>query len=106
MIEITDIAKEKILEIAEKEDLKPFVRVGVAGGGCSGYQHQFFFDEKVQETDHTFEFDGVCVIIDMISMTYLEGITIDYIDGLMGAGFKFINPNATGTCGCGSSFAV
>lgn len=108
MLQLTEKAVSKIREISEKESIVPLVRAGVKGGGCSGYQHDMFFEEenKIRETDHVFEFDGVRLVVDMMSMTYIEGTTIDYIDGLMGTGFKFLNPRAKTTCGCGSSFKV
>lgn len=105
---LTEKAVAKIKEIAKSSDLEPRIRAGVKGGGCSGYTHDLFFEEKgnVVETDNVFQFDGVDLVIDMMSMTYLEGTTIDYIDGLTNAGFKFLNPAAKRTCGCGSSFSV
>lgn len=108
LLELTDNAISKIREIAEAEDLTPMIRAGIKGGGCSGYTHNLFFeeDEKINETDHVFEFDEVRVVVDMMSMTFIEGTTIDYVDGLMGAGFKFNNPKAKATCGCQQSFSV
>jgi len=108
MLELTDKAVDKVKEIAQKEDLTPIIRTGIKGGGCSGYTHDLFFEEEenVNDTDHVFEFGEIKVVVDMMSMTYIEGSIIDYVDGLMGAGFKFINPKAKSTCGCGSSFKV
>ena len=108
MLQLTEKARQKALSIAKEQELNPLIRVGVKGSGCSGYQHDMFFEEenKIRETDHVFEFDGVRLVVDMMSMTYIEGTTIDYIDGLMGTGFKFLNPKAKTTCGCGSSFKV
>lgn len=107
-IELTEKAIGKVQEIAEADNLVPLIRAGVKGGGCSGYTHNLFFEEEedINDTDHVFEFEGIRVVIDMMSMTFMEGTTIDYVEGLMGAGFKFINPSAKSTCGCGSSFKV
>ena len=80
-------------------------RVDAAGGGCAGFQYDLYFDE-VAEGDMTFESSGVTLISDQMSFMYLMGTTIDYVEGLQGAGFKFENPNTTGSCGCGSSFSV
>ena len=82
------------------------LRVAVMGGGCSGFQYALDFDQESRETDTVFEVDGLRVFVDPVSARYLDGVTIDYVFGMSGAGFKFHNPRATGTCGCGSSFAV
>lgn len=108
MINLTQTAREKILEIASKEELSPTVRAGIAGGGCAGYRHDLYFEEKdkIKDSDHVLEFDGVTLVVDMMSATYLDGTTIDYVDGLMGAGFKFDNGKYKKTCGCKQSFSV
>ena len=82
------------------------LRVGVVGGGCSGFQYALDFEEAARETDHVFETEGLRVYVDPVSARYLQGTTIDYVMGMAGAGFKFENPKAVGSCGCGSSFAV
>jgi iron-sulfur cluster assembly accessory protein len=82
------------------------LRVAVMGGGCSGFQYALDFDQEARPTDTVFEVDGLKVFVDPVSARYLDGVTIDYVFGMNGAGFKFQNPRATGTCGCGSSFAV
>src|SRR5262245_60564544 len=82
------------------------LRVGVIGGGCSGFSYNMNFEEKANADDLVLEMDGLRVLVDETSLPYLKGMTIDYVTGLHGAGFKFLNPNATRTCGCGSSFAV
>ncbi len=82
------------------------LRVAVAGGGCSGFQYALDFEQEARPTDETFEVDGLRVFVDPVSARYLEDVVIDYVFGMSGAGFKFNNPKATGTCGCGSSFAV
>lgn len=82
------------------------LRVAVMGGGCSGFQYALDFEQESRPTDAVFEVEGLRVFVDPVSARYLEGVTIDYVFGMSGAGFKFNNPAATGTCGCGSSFAV
>lgn len=82
------------------------LRVAVMGGGCSGFQYALDFEQESRPTDTVFEIDGLRVFVDPVSARYLDGVTIDYVFGMNGAGFKFHNPAATGTCGCGSSFAV
>lgn len=82
------------------------LRLGVKGGGCSGMSYTLGFDAQSKENDLVLEADGVHVFIDSKSMFYLMGMTLDFSDGLMGKGFTFNNPNATKTCGCGSSFGV
>jgi iron-sulfur cluster assembly accessory protein len=82
------------------------LRVAVMGGGCSGFQYALDFEQEARATDSVFEVEGLRVFVDPVSARYLEGVTIDYVFGMNGAGFKFHNPKATGTCGCGSSFAV
>lgn len=81
------------------------LRVSVVGGGCSGYQYNLDFDKDVRMGDIELDFDGVKILIDPISAGYLKGTTVDYVSGLNGTGFKFSNPNAKRTCGCGSSFS-
>ena len=82
------------------------LRVAVMGGGCSGFQYALDFEQEARATDTVFEVEGLTVYVDPVSTRYLEGVTIDYVFGPMGAGFKFDNPKATGSCGCGHSFAV
>lgn len=81
------------------------MRIGVVGGGCSGFQYSLKFDTK-QEGDRVTDFGGVLVFVDEISMPYIAGTTLDYVEGLHGAGFRFDNPRASRTCGCGSSFSA
>ena len=106
-IVFTDAAAGKVAELVAEEgnpDLK--LRVFVQGGGCSGFQYGFTFDEIVNEDDTKMEKNGVTLLIDAMSLQYLVGAEIDYKDDLEGAQFVIRNPNATTTCGCGSSFSV
>jgi iron-sulfur cluster assembly protein len=82
------------------------VRIGVQGGGCSGLSYNLNFDTKTSEYDEVIEADGVKFVVDAKSAIFLKGTTLDYVTALMGGGFKFINPNATSTCGCGESFSA
>lgn len=104
---LTPVAAEKVLEIRKAEEIEDSyaLRVKVIGGGCAGFQYDLFFDEYA-EGDNVMEIHGVKLICDQMSFMYLMGTTIDYVEGLQGAGFKFNNPNTTGSCGCGSSFSV
>ena len=103
----TDSAAGKVKELIEEEGnpgLK--LRVFVTGGGCSGFQYGFTFDEEIQEGDTEIVTDGIKLIVDPMSMQYLMGAEIDYTEGLLGSQFVIRNPNATTTCGCGSSFSA
>ncbi len=104
---LTELASVKVREIREEEKIEAHygLRVKVIGGGCAGFQYDLFFDE-IGEGDNTFESQGVKLVVDQMSFMYLMGTTIDYVEGLSSAGFKFENPNTTGSCGCGSSFSV
>lgn len=106
-LSVTDTAAAKIREIRDAEAIEASyaLRVKVMGGGCSGFQYDLYFDE-VAEGDMNFDSNGVQLIADQMSFMYLMGTQIDYVEGLQGAGFKFQNPNTTGSCGCGSSFSV
>jgi iron-sulfur cluster insertion protein len=108
MLALTEKAAEKVREImaAEKDIPAHFaLRLRVVGGGCSGFSYDLYFDD-VQAADQTFESHGVKLVCDIMSLQYLAGTTVDYVEGLQGAGFKFGNPNVKSTCGCGSSFNV
>ena len=103
----TDSAAAKVKELIDEEanpGLK--LRVFVTGGGCSGFQYGFTFDEAVNEDDTSMEKNGVMLLIDAMSIQYLAGAEIDYQEGIEGAQFVIKNPNATSTCGCGSSFSA
>ncbi len=104
---VTDNAVSKVQRLLEDEgnfDLK--LRVFVTGGGCSGFQYGFTFDELVGEDDAVIEKDGISVLVDALSYPYLMGAKVDYEEGLSGSKFVVQNPNASTTCGCGSSFSI
>lgn len=106
-IHLTEKAAEKVKEIAKAEGLEgQGLRVQVKGGGCSGFQYDLYFDEKPTDMDQVFDSHGIPIFVDPLSLQYLEGTRVDYVEGLHGAGFKFENPNVKGTCGCGSSFSA
>jgi len=107
-VAITSKAVDMVKKTREQEGMDDSygLRVAVMGGGCSGFQYALDFEQEARPTDAVFEVDGLKVYVDPVSARYLEGVTIDYVFGTTGAGFKFDNPKATGTCGCGSSFAV
>ena len=107
MIELTPKAAEKVREIRDAENLgDQGLRVRVIGGGCSGFSYDLFFEDETTDLDQRFESHGIPIYIDYMSFQYLEGTEIDYVEGLYGAGFKFQNPQAKATCGCGSSFSA
>ncbi len=108
MITVTEKAKEKlfILRTEGKHSEDAFVRVGVAGGGCSGLTYVLDFDNELKPDDKLFEDKGVKIVCDKKSFLYLIGTQLEFTDGLNGKGFVFNNPNASRTCGCGESFAV
>jgi iron-sulfur cluster insertion protein len=104
LITITDRAAAKVREIAEAEDLKEQgLRLRVVGGGCAGFTYDLYFEDQVTDMDEQFESNGVKLFVDPLSFQYLENTEIDYVEGVHGSGFKFNNPNVTGSCGCGSS---
>ena len=107
-IQLTPKAVQMVKITREQEGIDPAfgLRVAVRGGGCSGFEYALDFDGEPRDSDHVLEYDGLRVFVDGVSARYLEGTTIDYVLGHTGAGFKFNNPRAVGTCGCGSSFAV
>jgi iron-sulfur cluster insertion protein len=103
----SDAAAAKVKELIDEEDNPDLkLRVFVSGGGCSGFQYGFTFDENTEEGDTVVEKGGVTLLIDPMSFQYLTGAEIDYSEGIEGAQFVIRNPNATTTCGCGSSFSV
>ncbi|MBY0340148.1 MAG: iron-sulfur cluster insertion protein ErpA [Rhodocyclaceae bacterium] len=106
-LNFTDSAANKVKELILEEGNDALkLRVFVSGGGCSGFQYGFTFDEAINEDDTTLEKNGVTLLIDSMSYQYLVGAEIDYTEGLEGSQFVIKNPNATSTCGCGSSFSA
>jgi iron-sulfur cluster assembly accessory protein len=106
-ISITNIAAGKVNEIRDAEGIEGemALRLRVVGGGCAGFAYDLYFDAAT-EMDKAFDCNGVNVVVDQMSLMYLMGTEIDYVESLQGAGFKFNNPNVKSTCGCGSSFGV
>jgi len=106
-VKLTPKAIEAVRKMSAKEGLgaDQGLRIAVVGGGCSGFQYALNFDHK-KEGDVVTELDGVTVLVDEISLPYIAGTTLDYVEGLHNAGFRFDNPRATRTCGCGSSFSA
>lgn len=107
-VTLTPKAAEMVKITREQEgiDASHGLRVAVRGGGCSGFEYALDFEKEARENDWVYDQSGLTIYIDAVSARYLQGTSIDYVLGMAGAGFKFINPKATGTCGCGSSFAV
>lgn len=106
-LNFTSNAVSKVKEIMAQQNPVPAgLRVGVTGGGCSGFSYAMSFENGAGMMDKTFEFEGLKVFVDATSLMYLKGVSIDYLETLEGAGFKFDNPNVKSTCGCGSSFNV
>ncbi len=105
VLEVTPSAVGKIKELLQTRNLPNHaLRVFVSGGGCSGLQYGMAFEGNPQEIDSLFEVNGVRLVVDPTSLMYINGATIDFVDSLMGGGFRIDNPNAVSTCGCGSSF--
>jgi iron-sulfur cluster assembly accessory protein len=106
-VKLTPKAIEMVRKMQTKEGLgaENGMRIGVVGGGCSGFQYSLNFDTQ-KEGDRVTDFGGVIVLVDEISLPYIAGTTLDYVEGLHGAGFRFDNPRASRTCGCGSSFSA
>ena len=107
-IALTLKAVQMVKITREQEGIDPFfgLCVAVRGGGCSGFEYALDFDGEIRDTDYVLDYNGLKVVVDSVSARYLEGTTVDYVLGMAGTGFKFINPKATSTCSCGSSFAV
>jgi iron-sulfur cluster assembly accessory protein len=106
-VSLTPNAVAKVKEImAQQNPLPAGLRVGVVGGGCSGFSYSMSFENSAGMMDKVFEMDGLKVFVDATSVMYLNGCRVDYVETLEGAGFKFENPNVKSTCGCGSSFQV
>ena len=108
MVNLTDIATEKVKAFLDTEGAAQSgagLRVGVRGGGCSGFQYSLALDEP-RDDDQVFEYEGIKVLVDPASLRYVDGSTVDYTESLMGSGFEVQNPNVVASCGCGSSFRV
>lgn len=105
-ITLTARAAKQVARILEGEEIGTMLRVAVQGGGCSGFQYGFTLDDLRNDDDLALERDGVTVLIDAVSAEYLAGSEIDYVDDLIGSAFKINNPNATASCGCGTSFSI
>ncbi len=104
MITLTPEAISKVKSILADRKEESGLRIAIVGGGCSGFQYQMTLDKQQHEDDQVIEIDGLKVFVDTRSLPYLDGTKVDYIDGLNGSGFKFDNPNAKASCGCGESF--
>lgn len=106
-ITLTDSFVKRLKELREQQNEPALkLRIVVDGGGCQGFEYSFKPDTVQNDDDHIFERDGVAVLIDEISLPYIDGAEVDYVDDLIGAHFKINNPNATSSCGCGTSFSV
>ncbi|WP_429910897.1 iron-sulfur cluster insertion protein ErpA [Glycocaulis sp.] len=104
-ISLSETAARRILQILKGQD-KQFLRVSVIGGGCSGFSYQFDLESERSDDDLAIERDGATVLVDTMSVDFLKGSEIDYVDELIGASFRIHNPNATAACGCGTSFSI
>ncbi len=105
-VSVTAAAAKRIGEVLAKAPAGSVLRVSVSGGGCSGFQYMFDVAEHGEPDDLTITRDGATVVVDPVSLPFLDGATVDYIDDLMGASFRIENPNATASCGCGTSFSI
>jgi iron-sulfur cluster assembly accessory protein len=106
-LRLTDSAIDQVKKLLARDQRQRYgLRVGVTDGGCSGFSYKLDFDNQQRPEDVVLEVGGVSIYIDRQSATYLAGTVIDFVSGLHGGGFKFINPNATATCGCGTSFSA
>jgi iron-sulfur cluster insertion protein len=106
-VSLSESAARRVAELKRQENLpNAFLRLAVAGGGCSGFQYGFSFDEQRQGDDAVFERNGVQLIVDAVSLELVKGAEIDFVEDMMGASFQVKNPNAASSCGCGNSFSV
>lgn len=103
---VTDRATRRIAEILSAEAAPALLRVSVEGGGCSGFQYKFDIQHEAADDDYVIEQDGVKIVVDPVSLEYMAGSALDYVDDLIGASFKIENPQATASCGCGTSFSL
>ncbi len=106
VVQLTERAARRILEIGQREPASPMLRISVEGGGCSGFQYKFDLVGATEPDDIVVERDGARLLVDEVSLGYLSGAAIDFVDDLMGATFRVTNPNATASCGCGTSFSI
>jgi iron-sulfur cluster assembly protein len=107
MVQLTEKAIGKVQEILDSQEPKPAgLRIAVVGGGCSGFSYSMAFENQPNMLDKTYSFGGLKVFVDQASLLYLDGAEVDYVETLVGSGFKFSNPQVKSTCGCGSSFSV
>ncbi len=105
-ITISERAAKRISQIIAKEEDNKVLRISVSGGGCSGFQYGFDLENSKKDDDLVFEKNGVQVIVDTVSIMYMDGSEVDFVDDLIGASFQIKNPNATASCGCGTSFSL
>ena len=109
MVTLTDIVADKVRAFLDQQENGHAeavgLRVGVRGGGCSGFQYALAFDER-KDDDHVFDAQGIRIIVDTASLRYVDGSTVDYTESMMGSGFEVQNPNVVASCGCGSSFRI
>lgn len=106
-VNVTESAARRIAEIIREEGpAGAMLRIAVSGGGCSGFQYGFTLDDQVHEDDLVIERDGIKVLVDSMSVEYMRGSELDFVEDMIGASFQIRNPNATAKCGCGSSFAI
>ena len=106
-IVVTESAARRVAILKTQEQAEnAFLRIAVSGGGCSGFQYGFTFDDQRNDDDFVFERDGVAIIVDDVSLGLLNGAEVDFVEDLMGASFQIRNPNAASSCGCGNSFSI
>jgi iron-sulfur cluster insertion protein len=107
-VRLTESAARRVAELKVQEETTPgtFLRLAVSGGGCSGFQYGFSFDDQRQADDYVFTRDGVELVVDAVSLELVKGAEVDFVEDLMGAAFQVKNPNAASSCGCGNSFSV
>lgn len=104
---VTESAARRIALLRDQEQVQnAFLRIAVSGGGCSGFQYGFTFDDQRNDDDVVFERDGVAIVVDGVSLDLLGGAEVDFVEDLMGASFQIRNPNAASSCGCGNSFSI
>ncbi|HAT84532.1 iron-sulfur cluster insertion protein ErpA [Cohaesibacter gelatinilyticus] len=105
-ISVTESAMKRIATILSKEDQGTMLRISVSGGGCSGFQYNYDLTKDSENDDMVIERDGAVVLIDPMTQAYMEGSQVDFVDDVMGQSFQITNPQATASCGCGTSFAI